>query len=461
MHVSTSLTGVTTLPALLGVWGEGALPVGELSVAAAAVLVMLVLVAYWRRRWQPLAAVRASLLALSRGESEPGALAVVGTLGPEAEAWNDLLDRHAALRDAAALGEAREQFTGRSDQAGLAAGCDAIGMGLVLIDERDQCSYANDAAAVLLQKPRQQIIGSPADMLELPSALAEALGQVTGGVRRKLSGELACDESGATGVLRYCVYPVRGSQRHGAMIVLEDITQQRIADEAKHQFVAQATHELRTPLTNIRLYVETAQEDGENDPSLLGQCLNVINRESLRLERLVGDMLSVAEIEAGALRLNRDDVRVGEMIEEIEHGYAAQAKEKKIEFAADVAPKLPVLHGDRDKLMLAMQNLVGNAVKYTPEGGRVTVRAALEESELVLAVSDTGIGISEEETRRIFDRFYRAQDKRLANITGTGLGLALAREVVRLHGGEISVESEINEGSTFTIRLPVQESAAA
>ncbi|MFW6031980.1 MAG: hypothetical protein ACOCTI_01240, partial [Phycisphaeraceae bacterium] len=93
MHVSTSLTGVTTLPALLGVWGEGALPVGELSVAAAAVLVMLVLVAYWRRRWQPLAAVRASLLALSRGESEPGALAVVGTLGPEAEAWNDLLDR--------------------------------------------------------------------------------------------------------------------------------------------------------------------------------------------------------------------------------------------------------------------------------------------------------------------------------------------------------------------------------
>ena len=119
-----------------------------------------------------------------------------------------------------------------------------------------------------------------------------------------------------------------------------------------------------------------------------------------------------------------------------------------------------VLVGDRDKINLGLHNLVGNALKYTPAEGTVRVEVAVEAEQIVVTVSDTGIGISEADVEHIFDRFYRANDKRIATITGSGLGLALAREVIRLHGGDITVESEIDQGSAFTMTLPVPAEAA-
>jgi two-component system phosphate regulon sensor histidine kinase PhoR len=206
--------------------------------------------------------------------------------------------------------------------------------------------------------------------------------------------------------------------------------------------------------------VETAIDEGERDASVRGKCLNVINQEARRLERIVGEMLSVAEIEAGSLKVTRGDVRLDQLFADLQGEFAQQAQEKQIKLTFRLPPKLPVVQADRDKFAAALHNLIGNALKYTPEKGQVTVAVEAAPRELVVSVTDTGIGIGEEEQSKVFERFYRARDPRVEKITGTGLGLTLAREVVRLHGGELTVKSELNKGSTFTLTLPSQAEAA-
>jgi two-component system sensor histidine kinase VicK len=201
-------------------------------------------------------------------------------------------------------------------------------------------------------------------------------------------------------------------------------------------------------------------EDGDNDAALRGKALNVINQEARRLERIVGEMLSVSEIEAGQLRIKTDDVRLDVLFDELKGDYSAQAEDKQIKLSFNLPPKLPVIRGDRDKIVMAMHNLIGNALKYTAKGGSVSVNVKADGKQLLFSVNDTGIGISEDEAERIFERFYRAKDPRVEKITGTGLGLTLAREVIRLHGGDVTVESELNKGSTFTLTLPIVSEAA-
>jgi signal transduction histidine kinase len=261
------------------------------------------------------------------------------------------------------------------------------------------------------------------------------------------------------GVLRVNVRPMRREDAAAALVTIEDVTQQRMADASRNSFVAQATHELRAPLTNMRLCLEAAMDDGADAAALAGH-LNVINVETRRLERLVGEMLSVAEIEAGSLRIHTDDVRLDKLFEELRTDYAKQASEIGVAFDLDLPPKLPVLYGDRDKVAAALHNLVGNAMKYTPSGGRVTVSAREESGNMVFDVSDTGIGIAGKDHPRIFEKFFRAPDPRVAKITGTGLGLALSKEMAKLHGGDLTFTSELDRGSTFTMTIPLKAKAA-
>jgi signal transduction histidine kinase len=198
----------------------------------------------------------------------------------------------------------------------------------------------------------------------------------------------------------------------------------------------------------------------KNDPKAQARCVSLINGEAIRLEQMVGDVLSVAEVESGSLRLKRDDVRLDELLHDIQAAYGAQAEEKQIKLTFDLAPKLPVLHGDRGKIAQAMHNLVGNALKYTPKKGKVHVAASVADGQFVMEVKDTGIGIAEKDCQRVFERFYRAKSKAVSQIQGSGLGLTIAREIARLHGGDISLVSKLKEGSTFTLRLPAPEESA-
>ncbi|MFA9476845.1 sensor histidine kinase [Phycisphaerales bacterium AB-hyl4] len=431
-------------------------------IGAGGMLALLLTYRRFRGRLQAVGVIREALLAMGKGERAEAALAVADGLGDEAVAWNELLAERKQLREAAKVRTVQEALTGDLGGGDLAQACDAVSQGLLLVDDHQRIRYTNHAASVFLQVGREQMHGKAVRDVVQIDELTELIEQTANGqVRRKVTREIERDENDNVGVLRISVHPVRGSHGATAMVVLEDVTQQRVAEQSSRQFVAQATHELRTPLTNIRLYMETLIEDGEQvEPQTRAKCLNVINQETFRLERLVGDMLSVAEIEAGSMQIQQDDVRIDTLLNAIEAEYKPSADEKQIAISFKIPPKLPIVQGDRDKLSMALHNLVGNAIKYTPEGGRVNVSVVAEEEKLGVEVTDSGMGIAPEDQLRIFDRFYRAKDKRIAGITGSGLGLALAREVARLHGGDIDVDSQIDQGSTFTLTLPAREDAA-
>ena len=314
------------------------------------------------------------------------------------------------------------------------------------------------AAASLLRQDKDTLLNKA-----LPEVLADervlkaAKSVATGLVRRKCTAEIELNsEDGGRSVLRCTVRPVRKTEASSVLMVIEDVTQQHEADRARSELVAQAAHELRTPLTNIRLYMEELIEDGASmSETERGQALNVVSQETRRLERIVSDMLSMSEIEAGKLSIVQDDVRIEDVLNVLKQDYAAQARDQNLTLAFELAPKLPVLRGDRDKITLAMHNLVSNALKYTPAGGEVRVSVDCTEDRFVFEVADTGVGIAPEQIERVFERFYRCQDSRTSDVPGTGLGLSLARDVARLHGGDVKLESVLDKGSRFVLELPI------
>jgi signal transduction histidine kinase len=320
--------------------------------------------------------------------------------------------------------------------------------------------HANGAAASLLGKTPGDLSGTPlAEHFEDEPIRLMIADTASGGAGQRRTHEFERRGGEQSSILRVHARPLRREDSSAVLVTIEDVTQQRVAEASRHSFVAQATHELRTPLTNMRLCIETAIEN-DGDSKVRSQCMNVLNQETRRLERTVTEILSVSEIEAGALRLRNDDVRLDALFEGLKTDVEALAREKQISLQFELPPKLPVIQADRDKLVLALHNLIGNAIKYTPDGGKVTVTVRVTARQVAIDVTDTGIGIRPEEHHLIFERFYRAKDPRVSKITGSGLGLALTREVVRLHGGDVSVFSELDSGSTFTVTVPVIEQAA-
>ncbi|MFG0274611.1 MAG: ATP-binding protein [Phycisphaerales bacterium] len=439
--------GLTTEQAWSAVWGV---------IASGAAGLALFLTAYRlaRRRHASMGGVRESLLSLGAGETSLGALRVVGE-GPEGRAWNGLLDELGALRERRAS-DKLTHHAGRRSSGGLEQVCEAMWHGVLLVNDAMQITYANNAAGALIgdeQAIAGRAIADKPGLGTLHDTLTEIMCDLAHGWR-----SIDIERNGG-GVLRVSVRRVRRTDDASVLVLLEDISQRRVADAAKHSFVANATHELRTPLTNMRMYLETALDEGERDDAVRAQALNVIGGEIRRLERIVGDMLSVAEIESGSLSLRLDDVRIDALTKETHDEFIAQAAEKGLSLRLAMAPRLPTLRADRDRIALVLHNLVGNAVKYTPAGGSVTIAVEPAGVGVSIAVRDTGIGMSEQDQARIFEQFYRANDSRIANIPGSGLGLALAREIARRHGGDIAVESAIDKGSTFTMWLPERADA--
>jgi PAS domain S-box-containing protein len=414
-----------------------------------------------RMRWSGLGAIRESLMIEAQRGGVAGELEVGEAMGPEATAWNGVVRERETLRRLLALEKAAEKIAQRSGAGGeLSAACDAMWHGLLVLDDKAQITYANGAAAVLLNVKREELLEKPVrDVFENESIATASEALATGRTRQRAIVDVTRPGTERT-VLRLTAKPMRREESGRAIVVVEDVTQQKVAEESRGAFVAQATHELRTPLTNIRLYIETLVDEGETDPAVRAKCLNVVQSEVRRLERIVGDMLSVAEIEAGQLKLRSAEVRMDQLFTELEADLRAGADDKEIKLVFDLPPKFGVMTADRDKLMLALHNIVGNAIKYTPAGGTVSVRVSEEGSGLRVDVVDNGIGIKPEEQELVFERFYRAKDRRLANITGSGIGLALARQIVRLHGGDITVASAIDKGSTFTITVPISNAPA-
>jgi len=405
-----------------------------------------------------------TLTAWSDGEPDAEALRITDNDAPATAGWNRLVTQmakaHLNQTTAHAVDTLASSVAHSADQDAV---LDALPHGVVIVDAHRNLTVANGAACRMLMRSRERLVGAPIDKLAADEELLALVDNVLNSSDTRGGGiEITLNpEQDQQAVVRVTVRPLGRSTQHNAIIVLEDVTQQRTADQSRNLFVAQATHELRTPLTNIGLYLERAIDLDDDATADRAECLNVINSEVIRLGRVVEEVLSVSEIEAGSFQVRRDDVRIDELLTRLEEEYAAQANEKSVVLSFDLPPKLSVVHGDRDKITVALHNLIGNALKYTSAGG--TARVSVQETDqgIEVAITDTGIGIAEADLPKVFEKFYRADDPRLRDIGGSGLGLALAREVIRLHGGDITVESIFNEGSTFTLRLPIDASVPA
>lgn len=230
------------------------------------------------------------------------------------------------------------------------------------------------------------------------------------------------------------------------------------ADRLKSEFLAVMSHELRTPLTSIIAFAEILLAEGETLTALQREYLQDIFTSGQQLLDQINDILNMSRIEAGLMRLNRQQFDIRDVLAGIARNISPLVAQKRLSLSIDVAPEVPLLQADREKIIHVLRNLVSNAVKFTPEGGSVGVTVCLlrdGESAVEVAVRDTGIGIAPDDQKIIFEKFRQADSVTRREHTGSGLGLAIARNLVELHGGRIWVDSEPGQGSTFTFTIPL------
>lgn len=226
-------------------------------------------------------------------------------------------------------------------------------------------------------------------------------------------------------------------------------------ENLRRQLIGDVTHELRTPLTAVKGYLEGLM-DGvlTADPETYQQIHTEINR----LQRLVNDLQELSQVESGAIQLAFTEVMPSNLLETIQRNFANQFEEKNLQLDIEVEPNLPQILIDKDRIIQVLTNLVGNALQYTPSGGRVVIKVHRENADLLFSISDTGIGISTEQLPNIFNRFYRTDKSRARASGGSGIGLTIARALVKAHQGRIWAESDgEGKGSTFSFLLPVQK----
>lgn len=240
----------------------------------------------------------------------------------------------------------------------------------------------------------------------------------------------------------------------GAVAVLRDIGDQKALQKRNAEFVSSVSHEMKTPLAGIKAYVELLADGDAEDEETREEFLSVINGQADRLQRLVDNLLNLARIEAGVISVSKQQRSLNEVLEEALHVVQPSAEAKNIQLVSDLSPLYLGVLADRDTMLQAAINLLSNAIKYTRSGGKVTLRSRMADDQVRFEVQDTGVGLSEEDSRRVFEKFYRVKkDKDMA--AGTGLGLPLAKHIVEdVHGGKLTVESVLDQGSTFIVTLP-------
>jgi two-component system phosphate regulon sensor histidine kinase PhoR len=248
--------------------------------------------------------------------------------------------------------------------------------------------------------------------------------------------------------------PVRAEGPTGAVLVLHEISELRRLERVRQDFVANISHEFRTPLTAIQGFAETLLGGALDDTVNRRRFVEIIRNHAIRLARLTEDLLELSRIEAGQMELEFRPVRVEYLIESCLETARLKAAQRDLIVEVSIPDGLPPIRGDANRLQEVLQNLLDNAVQYTPETGRIEVSASQVAGAVVLTVADTGIGIPQAEQGRIFERFYRVDAARSREAGGTGLGLSIARHIVDAHGGKLWVESAVGEGSRFHFSLP-------
>ncbi|NVJ01819.1 PAS domain-containing protein [Myxococcus sp. AM009] len=339
----------------------------------------------------------------------------------------------------------------------LTAVLDGMAEGIWVTDDEGTVVRHNDALRAMLDSTSNPLTGQRPLALIRNEALHDA---VMRACRESASSHLELTLDGLfPRTLSIRVTPL-AKDLPGSAAVFHDVTELRRLEKVRKDFVANVSHELRTPITAVRGYAETLQGGALNDPVMAPKMVEIIHRQSERLSELVEDLLELSRLEAREVSLKLAHVTLADAAARAADTVRPKAESKGQVVSLHVPQGLLAV-GDSRAVEQVLLNLLDNAVKYTPAGGRVEVYGAYEQGRCVVRVKDTGVGIEPKHLSRIFERFYRVDKGRSRDMGGTGLGLSIVKHLLQAMDGEVKVESQPNEGSTFTIFLPLAASSSA
>jgi two-component system sensor histidine kinase VicK len=367
-------------------------------------------------------------------------------IGQLSHTFNFMMNR---LREALSLHEEEKEK--------LASILTNMNDGVVAANEKGQIILMNRRAQQIMQVEEREAIGqSVFKLLGIPEEDADVYME-----RDRSTTLLELDhpdeEEKLTVRVTFTPFHRRGEGTSGTIAVLQDVTEQEKLERSRRDFVANVSHELRTPLTTIKSYLEALEDGAVEDPQLAHRFVSVTRNETERMIRLVTDLLHLSRLDSKQASINKEWTNVPDMLEEVADRFSFQLQQKGIDIVIDVEPGIQDMLLDRDKIDQVLDNLVSNAIKYTTDHGSIRIEARkIDNAWLEIIVQDTGIGIPKKDLSRIFERFYRVDKARSRGMGGTGLGLSIAREIIKAHGGTITLESELNQGTKVTFTLPIQ-----
>ncbi|MCA9001747.1 MAG: PAS domain S-box protein, partial [Planctomycetes bacterium] len=357
----------------------------------------------------------------------------------------------------AAMNQLGEEVRSRVDRlsaerARLSAMLAGMAEAVLAVGEDDRILFSNVAAGNLLQLDLERAEGSKIwDVLNLPGLL-----ELISKARRSeqvVREELLFAKGGKERRFAAKAHNFRTDNSTGVVVIFEDITELRQLARVRQDFVANVSHELKTPLTSIQGYVETLMEGALHDPENNMRFLEKIDQNVHRLRDLVSDLLSLARIENQERRMLRACVDLGGIVEKAAQRIEQQLSKAGLELELELDASARFVWGEEEGLTQVVDNLLSNAAKYTPGGGRIRIELAREDKTVHLQVTDTGVGIPLVDQDRIFERFYRVDKARSREVGGTGLGLSIVKHLVQAMQGRVGVESREGKGSTFHVRL--------
>ncbi|MHB1156698.1 MAG: sensor histidine kinase [Phycisphaerales bacterium] len=342
----------------------------------------------------------------------------------------------------------------------------SISDAVLVTDAFNELAMANDAAAGALRfeldgarhQPIDRIVRDPT-LVKLVKDTREA-----GNLVNRRHVEHALGVNGQKHIYDVTLACLGNTQSEvaGVVTILHDITREKQISEMKSDFVSSVSHELRTPLSSIKAYVEMLVDGEAPDEETRTEFYNIIQSETNRLSRLIDNILNISRIESGVVKIQREHVALPAVVKEVIDVMQPQARAKNIELDEQTSPLYYQIYADKDMIYQALLNLVGNAIKYTPEGGKVHVDTLVNDHSrtVTVNVTDSGVGVPLDAMPHLFEKFYRVADhKKMAK--GTGLGLNLVKHIVEtVHGGKVAVASTVGKGSTFSFTLPISDGTA-
>ncbi|WP_013629957.1 HAMP domain-containing sensor histidine kinase [Rubinisphaera brasiliensis] len=324
--------------------------------------------------------------------------------------------------------------------------------GVIAVDSKEQILFANDAAFRMIEFEARRVIGRPYWEVVRNTDVQRVVRDVLAG-EYQLQREINLARSQSR--IAFIASRLPGEPCPGVVLVLHDVTELRRLEKIRSEFVSNVGHELKTPVAAIQACTETLFAGAIDDPEDAGHFLQQITDHAERLHKLIIDLMELAKIESEEDAFRRESIDIGVPIQEAidEHYSVAQSKHIELTYKSTIE-ELPVL-ADLDGVRTIVNNLLDNALNYTPEGGQVRVEWSQQGDDVLILISDTGMGIERKHLERIFERFYRVDSARSRDAGGTGLGLAIVKHLCQLFSGSIDVTSEPNQGSTFSIRFPL------